>query len=232
MSLVANQTGLEINQILRVYCSIMDNIADRLDAVAESFAEVDANPGHPNNWKNAEFCYLQIRKCTELVAIALVLMHRLYESDETIKLEQDWKADRILTALAKLNPYCFPFPQTLVIDHSEEGLHHAENDDRVISVRQMKRIFDFSAGPLHAGQLSDVMNQTLQPYDFPKLIELRERFVATLGSHRVMLPEAGLVLCCTLRDLTTGKAHAFLGRAEGPFVIGDDPVVYNDATNP
>lgn len=229
MSAEANQTNEGINQILSVYCPIMDNIAERLDAVAESIAEVAANPDHRNNWRNAEFCYLQIRKCTELVAIALVLAHRLYESDETIELEQDWKADRILTALTKLNPYGFPFPQTLVVDHSEEGLRHFENDDRVISVRQMKRIFDFSAGALHAGRLGDIMNQTQQPNDFQKLSELRERFVATLGSHRVMLPEAGLVLCCTLRDSTTGKANAFAGKADGPFVIGDDPVVYNDA---
>lgn len=229
--MTSTEPNLELQKIADYYIAIMRTVAERLSAIGPLVDEVKANVGHPNNWQNAELCYLIIRKCIELIANALVLVHRLYETDEALALEQDWKADRIFTALSKLNRYSFPHPAHMIISDGGEP-HNLENKDVFISVRQMKRIYDKCAPHLHAGKLSDILNSTLVPYDLPQIMEWRDRFTDTLKEHRVILPHVGMVLFFRLRDSSSGQAGIIWGKADGPFIIKDDPNIYNDVATP
>lgn len=224
--MTAAEPHSELQEIGGHYTAIMNTVAQRLEAIGPLVDEVSANDGHPNNWQNAELCYLTIRKCVELIAIAIVLVHKLYRTDETLALEQDWKADRIFTALSKLNPYSFPHPANIVIN-ADGGPHSVEDNEILISVRQMKRIYESCATHLHAGKLSDILNGSLPPYDLPQIIGWRDRLVDTLREHRIIFPHIGMVLLCTLRDPSLGHASIIWGQADGPFVISNDPNIYN-----
>lgn len=226
MSEAADPVDPKIELSGNIYRGIMDVVADRLDAISDAIAEVDANPEHPNNWQNAEFCYLQIRKCVEYVALALLAAHRVgdYECE---KLENAYKADSIFNDLAKLNPHGFPKAIQINFNNQEPGQHHIDHAP-TLSKRRMKRIYDGCAVHLHSGRLTDIINQTVPPYELPRVIEWRDELVSLLGQHQVMLPHGGLVMLVWLKDSGSGSAKVIFGHADGPLLIEGDPTVYND----
>lgn len=229
--MTSTEPNLELETIANHYIAIMQTVAERLDAIGPLVDEVNANQGHPNNWQNAELCYLIIRKCIELIAIAMILVHRLYEADETLTLEDDWKADRIFTALSKLNRYSFPHPVNMIINDDGEP-HNVDDEEVSISARQMKRIYDQCARHLHAGTLSDILTGALLPFDLPQIVRWRDRLIETLEEHRIILPHIGMVLLFRLREPSSGHARVLWGKAEGPFIINNDPNVYNNLETP
>jgi hypothetical protein len=209
-----------------IYCGIMDVVAHRLDAIAEAIAEVEADPNHPNSWRNAEFCYLQIRKCVEYVALALLAAHRATDY-ECEKIENAYKADVIFNDLGKLNPHGFPNAIQIELNNQEPGQHHIVQDP-VLSKRRMKRIYDGCAVHLHSGTLANIINQTVPPYDLPRVVGWRDELVSLLSQHQVMLPHVGLVMIVWLKDPDSGSSKVVFGQAEGPFLIEGDATVYND----
>lgn len=226
MSEVADLANLNIQRAGEIYAGIMDVVAGRLDAITEALAEVEANPDHPNSWRNAEFCYLQIRKCVEYVALALLAAHRASDY-ECEKPENDYKADVIFNDLGKLNPHGFPKAIRFGLNAQEPGQHHVEQAP-TLSKRRMKRIYDGCAKHLHSGTLADIVNQTVPPYDLPRVVGWRDELLSLLGEHQVMLPDVGRVMIVWLREPESGHSRVVLGEAEGPFVIEGDPTIYND----
>lgn len=210
------------------YCAIMDTVADRLDAIAESIAEIDADPDHPNNWRRAEFCYLQIRKCVEYVALAVLLAHRTndYECDQ---LENAYKADVIFNDLGKLNPHGFPKAVQVNLNANGPGSHDVDQMP-TLSKRRMKRIYDDCAVHLHAGTLANIVNQTVPPYDLPRVVAWCTELKSMLDQHQVLLPHVGSVMIVSLREPESGRARAVFGQADGAFQIEGDSAVYNETS--
>jgi hypothetical protein len=209
-----------------IYCGIMDTVADRLNSITEAIAEVEANPHHVNSWRNAEFCYLQVRKCVEYVALALLAAHRTSEY-ECEKLGNIYKADVIFNDLGKLNPHGFPKAIQIEVNNQEPGQHHV-NQCPTLSKRRMKRIYDSCAVHLHSGKLEDIINQTVPPYDLPRIVGWRDELETLLSQHRVMLPHVGLVMIVWLKEPVSGSSRVDFAQAEGPFIIEGDAAVYND----
>jgi hypothetical protein len=221
-----NTIGSNLKHLDAVYCSIMNTVADRLDSIAEALAEVSANPDHPNNWRNAEFCYLQARKCVEYVALAILAAHRANDY-ECEKLENEYKADVIFSDLGKLNPH--GFPRATQIKHSgEENVDYHIVQDSILSKRRMKRIYDACAVHLHSGKLSNILNQTIPAYNLVRVSAWREELATLLERHSVVLPHMGLVMIIWLRAPDTGRSKVVFVQADGPFKIEGDTAIYND----
>jgi hypothetical protein len=51
----------------------------------------------------AEFCYLQLRKICELIALGCLIAHGDVKLVHTAKLLNEWNADRIISVLEKLH---------------------------------------------------------------------------------------------------------------------------------
>lgn len=229
MNVAEDLASPNLDVLVSTYCAFMDAVAGRLDAVAESLAEVDANPNHPNNWRNAEFCYLQIRKCVEYVALAVLLAHQGndYECEE---LENAYKADVIFNDLKKLNPHGFPEKIHVELNAQAPGHFHVSQCP-TLSRRRLKRIYDGCAVHLHAGTLSNFINQKLPPYDLVRVAAWRDELASLLSQHKVMLPHVGLVMIVSLKEAKSGRARAIVGQAEGPLQIEGDTTIYNDAAS-
>lgn len=224
--MTTDQLELNVQRLGEIYCGIMDHVSDRLNSITEALAEVEANPDHPNNWRNAEFCYLQIRKCVEYVALALLAAHRANDYEcETI--ENAYKADVIFSDLGKLNPHGFPLAIQIELNNEAPGHHHVAPSP-TLSKRRMKRIYDDCAVHLHSGRLTDIINQTIPPYDLPRVATWRNELASMLSQHQVMLPHVGLVMVVTLKGPGFGNSSVIFGQAEGPFQIEGDAAVYND----
>jgi hypothetical protein len=222
----ADQLKPNVHRLGEIYCGIMDNVSDRLHAVTESIAEVEANPNHQNNWRNAEFCYLQIRKCVEYLALAVLAVHQANDY-ECEKLENAYKADIIFSDLGKLNPYGFPKSIQIELNNQAPGHHHVAPSP-TLSKRQMKRIYDDCAVHLHSGRLTDIINHDVPPYDLPRVAGWRNELASLLSQHQVMLPHVGLVMLVTLRQPGIGTSNAIFGIADGPFQIEGDAAIYNE----
>ena len=226
MSDIVGQVEPQVELLLSTYCAIMDTVSDRLDAIAESIAEAKANPQHPNSWRNADFCYLQVRKCVEYVALAVLSAHQTNDY-ECEKLENAYKADVIFNDLARLNPHGFPKAVQMETNVQGPGHHHVALC-RTLSRRRLKRIYDACAVHLHAGTLSNIVNQTVPPYDLPRVVAWREELASLLAQHQVMLPHVGLAMIVWLKEPESGRSKAIIGQAEGPFQIEGDSAIYND----
>ncbi|NJS15035.1 MAG: hypothetical protein HC788_11000 [Sphingopyxis sp.] len=217
----------EIQKIGLLYCACMDQVAAHLDALNESLEEAKSNPNHSENWKNAEFSYLQVRKCVEYSAVALLAAHSEYDQETIAMLQTDWKADRIFHALSQLNPHGFPTAGAFQINGLGQGQHHIAAPRFTLSRSQMKKIYDGTGAHLHAPKLADIINNTIRPHSFAKLHEWRDKILLTLQTHTVKLPHKGLVMLVWLREANTGHSKVVFGKADGQFVIGDDPNVFN-----
>jgi hypothetical protein len=227
--LTLQQYDQEFDRLAEIYRGIMDVVADRLDAISESISEFNANPEHPHGWKNAEFCYLQVRKCVEYVALAVLIAHRAGEY-ECERLGDNYKADVIFNELTKLNQH--GFPQPIELEHDEpEGNHQKVVQLCRFTKKRMKKIYDDCAVHLHAGRLDNLVNQKIPPYDFNKLSEWRNEIFSLLRIHKIMLPRFGLVWLVWLREAGPGTAKVLIGKAEGPFKIDGDETIYNDVVN-
>jgi hypothetical protein len=162
----------------------------------------------------------------EYVALALLAAHRATDY-ECEKIENAYKADVIFNDLGKLNPHGFPNAIQIELNNQEPGQHHIVQDP-VLSKRRMKRIYDGCAVHLHSGTLANIINQTVPPYDLPRVVGWRDELVSLLSQHQVMLPHVGLVMIVWLKDPDSGSSKVVFGQAEGPFLIEGDATVYND----
>jgi hypothetical protein len=214
-------------KIASLYAAMMEEVIVRLDAALASLTEAKENLGHADNWKNAEFCYLQIRKTCEYAALALLVAHELYQDTSTTSLAKKWHAGEIFAKLIEFNSYAFPHPITVHINHNGPGQHHVEPNDLILTANELQAIYGKCGDRLHVGSLKRILDGRLAAFDFVEITQWRNQLVGTLNNHMVRLPHIGSVLLVVLKDSTDGKVHCAWGQAEGPFVIGEDTTVFD-----
>lgn len=93
-------------EIANNYLQLMKEVKSRLTELDERLSTLkDPNHLMPGAFIDAEYCFLQIRLIYESIALAAILIH---EPTDTNKLKRFYRADRIFTALNKINQFCFP----------------------------------------------------------------------------------------------------------------------------
>jgi hypothetical protein len=214
------------HKIAELYIAFMDHIVLRLDSIADSLSEFRSNPDHPDNWRNAEFCYLQIRKVCEYLALSVLVVHDLYQDTSVQRLAKDWHAAEIFSKLLELNPYAFPIATEVKFDHNGPGRHHIEPTPPVLEPADLDRIYGICGDRLHAGSLKRILASKVPPYNFEEITNWRNKFVLTLSNHMIRLPHISSILLVVMRHEDDKKVHCAFADAEGPFVIGDDPTVF------
>ncbi|MFD1610336.1 hypothetical protein ACFSCW_00815 [Sphingomonas tabacisoli] len=208
-------------RIGELYNALMTQIVFRLDATLESGKEARDNKDHPDNWKNAEFCYLQVRKVCEYLALAILVAHDGYEGATSKKYRSSYHAGDLFDELMKLNRYAFPVPVLVMMDAQGEGRHHVEPKSNGLTIAELKYIYGQCSDRLHVGTLKKLLSGRAQAYDLTELMGWRNRLVETLNTHMVLLPEILSVLLVVLKDENDGLVHCAFGDADGEFVIGD-----------
>ena len=221
----------ERTNIADVYIALMQQVVIRLDAVALSLAEAKSNPDHVNNWQNAEFCYLQIRKVCEYVALAVLAAHGEYDGAKASNLEKEWHAAELFDKIAQLNPYSFPIPIQIQHDQNGVGRHHLAPGIVKIQLSEISGIYGSAGARLHVGSLRNLLSGRLPPYDLAEVADWRNRFVQTLNIHSIRLPHVACILLVHLKDERDGQVHCAFAEAEGPFVIEGDATVFPTVFN-
>ncbi|WP_374397115.1 hypothetical protein [Sphingopyxis sp.] len=212
-------------RISTYYTALMDQVVVRLEAMVPHLEEVRANPAHPNNWQNAELCYLQIRKICEYTALAVLMAHDLYAENPVESLGKKWHAADIFKQILKLNPHAFPAATVVHIDKDGPGQHHVEATKEFLGPEDLAEMYGQCGDRLHVGSIKKLIESRIPPFDLGEIVLWRNRLVQALNTHLVMLPHIGSVLLVTLAN-AEGNASCVFAKADGPFAIDGDPMVF------
>jgi hypothetical protein len=114
---MANDTPEKIQATIDVYRALMTEAKMRLDAVwSATRGKITAIPP----LFVAEFCFLQLRMISELVAVGCLVAHEDIPATQTKKFRSEARADELMKRLTELHPDFFPRPakMTSVGDHA------------------------------------------------------------------------------------------------------------------
>ena len=202
-----------------IYIGLMQQIVIRLDAVRDAAAEAVANLDHSLNWRNAEFCYLQIRRICEYAALAVLVAHGERAEFLTNSLLKEWNAGNLFQKITLLNPNSFPTPVKTHLNANGSGMHHLEIKERLLDGDAVKTIYNACGDRLHASSLRRILEGKLPEYSFDDIADWANSFVRTLENHLILLPEISSVMLVALRDSDDGQVHCSFADAEGPAIL-------------
>jgi hypothetical protein len=205
-----------------IYVALMQQVVVRQDAIRDSAAEAMGNPAHESNWKNAEFCYLQIRRICEYVAIALLVAHGENEQFLSSTLMKEWNAGKLFEKLTSLNPNAFPVPVVTELNAEGNGKHHVVPQKPTLDAKELARIYNACGDRLHSASLRRILNGKLPEYNFDDIRDWTNGLTKTLGNHLILLPEISSVMLVVLKDQDDGQVHCSFADADGPSWLGDD----------
>lgn len=145
----------------------MEQIKERLEAVSSEIRLANEERADFASVVRAESACVQIRKVTELLALAVVVAHNEIETFQSDKFTGKWNADRIFGALAKLNAEAFPVRFT-IDGVTEDGYANAIIDEEGYLTRDgLSTIYSDCSTLLHVGTLKDLISK-------PKVIDIGE----------------------------------------------------------
>ena len=214
--------ALTREEIGPIYIALMQQIVVRQDAIRDSAAEALGNPAHDSNWKNAEFCYLQIRRVCEYVAIGVLVAHGENEEFLTSTLVKEWNAGKLFGKLTSLNPNAFPMPVVTELNPEGDGKHRVVPQRPALDAKELAKIYNACGDRLHSASLRRILNGRLPEYNFDDVRDWTNGLTKTLGNHLILLPEISSVMLIVLNDIEDGQVHCSFADADGPSRLGDE----------
>lgn len=142
----------------QLYTSLMEQIKVRLEAVNAELRAASDKRADFGGIVRAESACLQVRKATELLALAVVVAHNEHETFQSQKFVKQWNADAIFTALSKLNKESFPLRFT-IDGVTDDGFANAVIEEESYLTREkLCRIYNDCGAQLHIGKLYELIN--------------------------------------------------------------------------
>jgi hypothetical protein len=212
-----------------IYAALMREIKSRMIAIAATYAEMAADPEHPQAFIKGEFCFLQLRFVCELIALAAVAAHE--PLGLTKDLLKSYQPERMFSLLSDINPQCFPMPVRRL--NTGERTHHLEPKLGEMTAADLKAVYDATGDVLHAGLAKHILNNRRRLLDMEKLHGWANAIASFLIEHIVAIPSEGLILFVHVsveQDVTVVTVRSEDG---GPFRLGPDwdPLAYGRPTN-
>jgi hypothetical protein len=150
----------------------------------------------------AEFCFLQIRYCCEILALGCVAMHA--ESLLVKRLEKEWDANAIMKAFDKINAGFFPQP--VAVAHVEKN--HTHNHDKVegaLTKKELLETYGRLGDVLHIGHLKKYKTIKLPTYDFKLVNDFTRRIAKLLDRHTYVFENGEHMILIIMNDPGDGK---------------------------
>ncbi|MDT9597920.1 hypothetical protein [Sphingosinicella rhizophila] len=181
-------TKLTPDEVGQKYADLMVEVKLRLLEVERLLAEAHAGSSKVKLVPIAEYCYLQLRRITELVSLAILIAHNPTEAFRAGNLVGEYNPAKLLRALGKLSPAAFPQQGVIAVNPPYDRgfiaapLHTTDVRDRLCE------IYTTACDKLHAGALKSFLKRGTA-YDFNE-IEASTRYLAELlGEHIIYLPD-------------------------------------------
>jgi hypothetical protein len=161
-----------------------------------------------------EMCYLQLRMICELIAIGCLVIHR---EMGTIKADlfKTYKADWIMSELAKLHPKFFPVALEMEDSTEADPPSWVHKKAGFITREGLAQLWAKEAGSqLHRGSARNILTND-RPLDFAKVRSWRDKIVGLLTRHIIASSDEKHICYFIMND---GKdhVHSSLFEALGP----------------
>lgn len=210
------------NEIQDLYGSLMSEVKARLSAV-EGQLEIlhDPNDGRIPKGFALEFCYMQLRRITELIAVAVLAAHNPIPESRGKSFVKEWNPDTLFNRLKGLNEEAFPQP----VHHFDEGRNDVVGEyvqilkpsNPSFEVRdEICRIYNECGDKLHAGHLKSILRDRNKPYSEHFVRQALMKLRGYLHQHVTILPDGSLMQAKLHLD-KPGPVHCrWLGQTPQP----------------
>ena len=183
--------GLAVAEsLVPLYQNFISEIFCRIEAGEESLSEILTFPNHINNWKNCNFCWLQIRMICEYIALGIVLVHHEHLPEDANTFSK-WKPKDLLKEVGKLSGHPNPIP--VRVNHDTKNI---ETLARPVKITDISRIYGQTGDLLHAGSLNDILGNNIPSYDVRLLRAWLKGFRSLLMNHVILLPNLNKAILC------------------------------------
>ena len=174
-----------------LYASLKAEVKSRLQSLHLETSLFRVPRSRVEQTFRAEFCYLQLRRITEIVSIAVLLVHNPYERFRTKTLTKIYNADELLNALAKLSASAFPQSALSMGKPPYEGgaVHFAIPKPSFDTREAIKEIYTTACDRLHMGSLRTVLKTRSKQYSIDFIKRSFDRLCGLLNSHIIVLPD-------------------------------------------
>lgn len=179
---------LPTSKLADFYTQFMEQIKVRLAAVGHALHNANAERHTANGFLHAEFACLQIRRVTELVAVAVLVAHNELEEFRKGKLVEEWNPDALFKALTKMNKESFPLPFEFGETDAEGIAEIFIHDTGYLNRETFCRIYHDCCQRLHAGSLKDMLAGKTR-YDLGEIQAWQKELMRLLNTHLILLPE-------------------------------------------
>lgn len=204
---------LDKDEVLALYVSLLAEVKARFQYIHWSANQVPFEHRTIANFQGsfssaiaAEACYLQLRRSTELIAMAVLAAHNEDPAFRTKTLTKEYSADKILNDLQKLSQSAMPEPvfTDLWNDEPPEMLL----SKGIVDVRKLVgEIYQKAGDKLHSGHFRFVASQRDKHYSFDFIQKSLDDLVQLLDHHIIILPN-GNMMAATLCWQTEKETRA------------------------
>ena len=208
------------DQLAGEYSTFILEIFRRLDAIAESMEEIKANPDHPSNWKNFDFCWFQIRKICEYLALAIVLAH--HRGATAVDDLSKWRPSDLLKQIENLNAHPTPVQIANELVPTGDGERQLIPLAKGIDAKKISEIYGRCNDVLHVGTLSRILKLKIPTYEVSQLERWWSGFERLLRNHALLLPQVKHVLVCLHIKGGEAPPQIFLMRGEGEGIFNTE----------
>jgi hypothetical protein len=174
------------NVAFPLYCDAISEIRFRMEMARSLIA---SNPPKLGPSYLHEFCYLQLRKICELIAIGCLIAHGDIRGADTSKLQKAWNADKIILALTKLHSNFYPEPFKIVATrivgaHALVGKVSAP----FMTKADLLSLYNVECPKyLHWGKVDDFIARRRPPIDQNRLLLHFSKIENLISRHRIHL---------------------------------------------
>jgi hypothetical protein len=183
--------------IAKLYASLMAEVKSRLQKLhlEANLLKTLPEPIVQKTFRS-ESCYLQLRRITELVAVAVLLVHTPYEKFRSQDLAKIFQADKLLKTLAKLSASAVPRPAaTVERPPIERVLLTFVMPRPTFDVRDaITDIYKTSCDKLHLGSLHSILRKRNKQYSSQFIWTAFERLTTLLDTHVIVLPDNRIMI--------------------------------------
>jgi hypothetical protein len=161
-----------------------------------------------------EFCYLQLRMCCELIALACIVAHGDVPETQTAKLKGTWAADFIIKRLGELQKTFYPRPVRRQ-DSAPNHHHMADFDGDFLTKENLVSLVATAGSNLHRGSVKALLTkQAPAQDDFSDITIWTNKVVMLLQEHAIIFA-SGKVYYCILNAADHG-GNVMLWTARAP----------------
>jgi hypothetical protein len=190
---------MDTKEVLAAYCGLMQGIKLRTALMDD----LGTNQRGLPPYCVAEILQLQVRKISETLAIACLLVHGDFEGARSARLTSAYQADFIMNALEKLHPRFYPRPTRQIL---RDGKPYKIEDikDGFLTKAELLKSYRDAADSLHMGDINDLLSNKLKTVDGKAIGAWVGKMKVLLNHHVIFLADTPIL------DASEGEPLRFI----------------------